>query len=188
MKAVITAILTDPEARAGDDPSAAVSATFGHLREPVLFMANMLRGLNATLTATSRHRHRCHQHGREPVQPPSVFSYFSPQNRGPGSARLPNFRSTRRRPRRIARTWSTPRSYGALDKGTKVNLTPFIGEAGEHRESARLHQLHFPASQHVARIDAGRPPMRSTRRPLPRPRRRRRSIRALTSGEYQIIQ
>ncbi len=51
---MITAILTDPEARAGDDPTASsTNATFGHLREPVLFMPNLLRGLNATLTANS---------------------------------------------------------------------------------------------------------------------------------------
>ena len=47
MQAVITAILTDPEARAADDPNAPANPNFGHLREPVLFMANMLRGLNA---------------------------------------------------------------------------------------------------------------------------------------------
>src|SRR5213076_77163 len=44
MKAVITAILLDPEAR-GDvktDPN------YGHLREPVLWIADMLRTFNAT--------------------------------------------------------------------------------------------------------------------------------------------
>ena len=49
MAAVITAILSDPEARAGDEASAAPNSSFGHLREPVLFMANLLRGLDATL-------------------------------------------------------------------------------------------------------------------------------------------
>ena len=45
MKAVITAILTDKEARAGDtDPS----APGGHLREPVLWLTNMIRGLGFT--------------------------------------------------------------------------------------------------------------------------------------------
>jgi uncharacterized protein (DUF1800 family) len=45
MKAVITAILTDKEARAGDtDPT----APGGHLREPVLWLTNMIRGLGFT--------------------------------------------------------------------------------------------------------------------------------------------
>ena len=48
LQAVITAILLDPEARAGDNPNATVSSNYGHLREPILFMANILRGLNAT--------------------------------------------------------------------------------------------------------------------------------------------
>ena len=38
MKAVITAILTDSEARAGDQPGATTAANFGHLREPILFL------------------------------------------------------------------------------------------------------------------------------------------------------
>ena len=37
MKAVITAILMDPEARRGDDPATAVG-TDGHLQEPILYM------------------------------------------------------------------------------------------------------------------------------------------------------
>ena len=37
VKAVITAILLDPEARAGDYPGAPANPAFGHMREPVLF-------------------------------------------------------------------------------------------------------------------------------------------------------
>ena len=47
MKAVIAAILLDPEARRGDDPNTAV-ATDGHLREPILYIANLLRAFGAT--------------------------------------------------------------------------------------------------------------------------------------------
>ena len=45
MKAVITAILTDADARAGD-----TSPNFdgGHLREPMLYMTNVMRGLGFT--------------------------------------------------------------------------------------------------------------------------------------------
>ena len=47
MQAVIRAILTDTEARAGD-----TNASFdgGHLREPVLFITAMMRGLGFTNT------------------------------------------------------------------------------------------------------------------------------------------
>ncbi len=50
MKAVITAILMDPEARRGDDPSTAV-ATDGHLQEPILYMVGLLRAFGATTAA-----------------------------------------------------------------------------------------------------------------------------------------
>jgi uncharacterized protein (DUF1800 family) len=59
MKAVLTAIVMDPEARAGDtqtgdeaDTSPAIP-TGGHLREPLLWTTNVLRGLNAGPISTS---------------------------------------------------------------------------------------------------------------------------------------
>ena len=45
MKAVITAILTDADARAGDTSS---NFDGGHLREPMLYMTNVMRGLGFT--------------------------------------------------------------------------------------------------------------------------------------------
>ena len=68
LQAVITAILTDAEARAGDDRAIAPStANFGHLREPILFMANLLRGLNATARRDQRDFQQRNQHGRGSV-------------------------------------------------------------------------------------------------------------------------
>ncbi len=46
MKAVITAILLDPEARRGDDPTTA-NAVDGHLQEPILYIAGLLRAFGA---------------------------------------------------------------------------------------------------------------------------------------------
>src|SRR5260221_10014316 len=45
MKAVITAILKDPEARAADSDPAAEE---GHLREPILYFTGILRALQFT--------------------------------------------------------------------------------------------------------------------------------------------
>ncbi len=47
MQAVVQAILLDPEARAGD---ANPSYDGGHLREPMLYMTNVMRGLGFTFT------------------------------------------------------------------------------------------------------------------------------------------
>ncbi len=51
LKAVIHAILTDSEARAGDVND--TNETFGHMREPVLLVLNLLRGLNGSVSSTS---------------------------------------------------------------------------------------------------------------------------------------
>ena len=87
MKAVITSILLDPEAR-GDvktDPN------YGHLREPVLLLTNLLRMFNATsdgvlLTNVSGAGSFTTALGQDVFNPPTVFSYF-PANYGlPGTS------------------------------------------------------------------------------------------------------
>src|SRR5438552_3431757 len=77
MQEVVKAILLDPEAR-GDvktDPN------YGHLREPVLLMTNMLRWFNATsdgvlVTTVSGAGSFSTTLGQDVFNPPTVFSYF----------------------------------------------------------------------------------------------------------------
>jgi uncharacterized protein (DUF1800 family) len=75
MKAVITAILLDPEAR-GDfktDPN------YGHLREPVLLMTHLLRTFNAVtdgVLVTNSPNSYSNDMGQNIFNPPTVFSYF----------------------------------------------------------------------------------------------------------------
>src|SRR5665213_2306196 len=129
MKAVVTAILTDSEARAGDDAAAPVNASFGHMREPVLFMANALRGLNATLGAQSAIYNQATQMGQQLFYPPSVFSYFSPQFRTSGGSLAPEFQlySTQTAANRADIVHSIV--YGTLDKSTAIDLAPFVHKA-----------------------------------------------------------
>ncbi len=86
MKAVIRAILTDTEARAGD-----TNAAFdgGHLREPILFLTAMVRGLgfintdvNGSYFSLSGQSSRLNQ---EPYRANSVFNFFPPSYIIPGS-------------------------------------------------------------------------------------------------------
>jgi uncharacterized protein (DUF1800 family) len=77
MKAVITAILLDPEAR-GD---AKTDPNYGHLREPVLLLTNLLRMFNATsdgvlVTNVSGAGSFTNALGQDVFNPPTVFSYF----------------------------------------------------------------------------------------------------------------
>ncbi len=80
MKAVITAILTDTEARAGD-----TNASFdgGHLREPVLFLTAMMRGLGFTNTDANGSYFslsgQAAKLGEEPYHANSVFNFFAPE-------------------------------------------------------------------------------------------------------------
>ncbi len=90
MKAVLTAIFLDSEARAGDaqtgdqaDTSPAVDG--GHLREPMLFVPNLMRGLNATpINAADAYPYLnlaaggLAGLGQQPLYQASVFNYFPP--------------------------------------------------------------------------------------------------------------
>src|SRR6266545_80919 len=84
MKAVITAILLDPESR-GD---AKTDPNFGRLREPVQLMTNLLRTFNATsdgvLVTASRGSFTVPL-GQDVFNPPTVFSYFPADFALPGT-------------------------------------------------------------------------------------------------------
>jgi uncharacterized protein (DUF1800 family) len=79
MKAVITAILTDQEARAGDTN---VSFDGGHLREPALFLTAMMRGLAFTNTdANGSYFSLSGQSSKlseEPYRANAVFNFYPP--------------------------------------------------------------------------------------------------------------
>ena len=73
MKAVISAILNDPEART----AAKGSASYGKLREPVLWMAAAARALN-TQTDGVFFGQQSGQLGQQLFYPASVFNYYPP--------------------------------------------------------------------------------------------------------------
>ncbi len=94
MKAVIGTILLDPEAR-GDvknDPN------YGHLREPVLFVTNLLRAFNATsdynLAGSWTTNSFLLDMGQDLFNPDTVFSYFPADFQLPGTSNFgPEFGS-----------------------------------------------------------------------------------------------
>lgn len=83
MKAVITAMLMDPEARAADTNP---SADGGHLREPILSIANALRALGFTPTdpnaaadyAYMSLSNYANNLSERPMRSGSVFNFFPP--------------------------------------------------------------------------------------------------------------
>jgi uncharacterized protein (DUF1800 family) len=92
MKAVITAILLDPEARANDTQTADALATSpvvdsGHLREPAIWIVNIARGLNAVSSNTDPSNlypfinvanGQLVTIGEPPFGAPTVFNFFPP--------------------------------------------------------------------------------------------------------------
>ena len=77
MKAVIRAILLDPEAR--DDAAAMSNTGFGHQREPLVRLANLYRAFNASaLSGKFIVNNLDFIFSQAPLYAPSVFNFFSP--------------------------------------------------------------------------------------------------------------
>jgi uncharacterized protein (DUF1800 family) len=78
MQALIAAVLLDPEARRGDDPTTE-NPVDGHLREPVLFVTNVLRAFHGTTDANNTLVYLALDMGGEFLfNSGSVFNFFSP--------------------------------------------------------------------------------------------------------------
>lgn len=83
LKAVVRAILLDPEA--ATDGLTTLAADQGHLREPVLFITTLLRGLGAASLPPDTNMPAFAQvMGQNLFYPPSVFNYFLPSYPVPG--------------------------------------------------------------------------------------------------------
>ncbi len=87
LRAVLRAILLDPEARAP-----AALATYGRLRAPAELLTRMLRGLGASvdpaLDPGTFLNGQSGDLGQTVSRPPSVFSYYPPDHPLPGSTSL----------------------------------------------------------------------------------------------------
>ncbi|AXC15936.1 hypothetical protein ACPOL_6724 [Acidisarcina polymorpha] len=86
MTAVLNAIFTDPEARAGDTDA---SADVGKLREPILWLTAVMRGLGVTNTDPNDYYDQLSTYlvplGERPFAASSVFNFFSPSYVIPGT-------------------------------------------------------------------------------------------------------
>ena len=187
MAAVLTAILRDPEARAGDDASAAPNPAFGHLREPVLFMANLLRGLNATLGSASAPYNQANLMGQDLFYEPSVFSYFSPLYRISGGQLAPEFQiySTQAASERADAVNTA--LYGKLDTSTSLDLLPFVSRGND--VSALLDYASYVFLHHnmpAALAEEASAAAAAATTPLARAQTVLYLV--LTSSDYQVIQ
>jgi uncharacterized protein (DUF1800 family) len=83
---VVKAILMDPEARAGDDPSKQI-ARVGKIKEPYLHFSNVMRALGCTATVASKNGggQILRVWTQDPYVAPNVFGYFAPNHKAPES-------------------------------------------------------------------------------------------------------
>lgn len=139
LKAVVRAILLDPEAR-GDQK---IEASYGRLKHPAQYIANVLRAFNAKSAdlATQSDGYLNPQAvlmGMDLFRPPSVFSYFSPSGTVPGGGgvRGPEFglmtTSTALRRANFINTMAFSRIAVGTNSpaGTSLDLAPLQALAG----------------------------------------------------------
>jgi uncharacterized protein (DUF1800 family) len=131
LKAVVTAVLMDTEARRGDDPTQ-VQPNDGHLKEPLLHIMNMLRATNATTDGGNNLQYYASNMGQNPFFPGSVFNFYPPdyviqdtQLLGP-EFKLLNTSTT------IARiNFVNDLIYGNVGSTTTIDLSQYIALAGD---------------------------------------------------------
>ncbi len=125
LKAVVTAILMDAEARRGDDPTGAQPSD-GKLKEPVLFITNLLRAMNAVSDGASL-ADRADDMKQPPFFSPTVFNFYHPDHQIPGTTLVgPEFEifdtSTD-----IARiNFVNTLVYGSVSGSTVVDISGYI--------------------------------------------------------------
>ena len=132
MQALITAILLDPEARANDN-GGDDQPTDGHLQEPALFIAGMVRAFGGTMSNQNYFGWDLVNMSQDIYNPPSVFNYYAPTFVPPGSTVLgPEFQiftpdAALWRANMVGNfffSYSNPvLNYGP---GTGIDLTPFV--------------------------------------------------------------
>jgi len=130
LKAVVSAILLDPEARRGDEPTQ-VQSSDGHLREPLLHMIMSMRAVSAITDGAHLNVYAANMR-QEPFKSPSVFNFYPPNYQIPGTTLLgPEFdilNSTTT----IARVnFINDLIYGSVGPGTTTDISPYVAAAGD---------------------------------------------------------
>ena len=165
----------------------APAPAFGHLREPVLFLANLLRGLNATVTASNTINNQANNMGQNLFEAASVFSYFSPQFRLPAGPPAPEFQIHTTQTAATRANAVNTALYGKLDSTTTLNLAPFqqygnnVSSLVDYISYVFLHHSMSAELQQAAAAAASAQTSAAAR------------VQAalyvvLTSSEYQVVQ
>ena len=139
MKAVITAILLDPEARRGDDPTTA-NAVDGHLQEPILYIAGLLRAFGAVSDGSNLSGQGSSM-SENALFSASVFNFFSPNFVIPGTSLYgPEFQILTTATSLNRANFVNTFVFGSLGSGTTVSFASYGTQASN--PSALLDSLN----------------------------------------------
>lgn len=137
MQAVIAAILLDPEARRGDSTST-TNATDGHLREPILFITNILRAFGATSDGLAP-ANSASSMSEAVMDSPSVFNFFPPGYNIPGTSLLgPEFDLQTTATTLVRANFVNSFVYGSIGSGTTVDFTAYANLAANPNATGQL--------------------------------------------------
>jgi len=116
---VVTAILTDPEARAGDVPGNAAKA-FGRIKEPLLLTLNVIRGLGCKGAVRNSYDSRSvwQNQQQNALNAYSVFNFYPPNHRTQGTNVLAPEQKLLNSSEFASRMWS---NSGGMQSETTLN-------------------------------------------------------------------
>ncbi len=137
MQAVIAAILLDSEARRGDS-TATANPGDGHLREPMLYIANILRAFGAT-TDGAAPANVASSMSQAVLDSPSVFNFYPPDYNIPGTNLLgPEFDLETTATTLVRANFVNSFVYGSIGTGTTVSFTTYANLAANPNASGQL--------------------------------------------------
>jgi hypothetical protein len=194
---VAKAILLDPEAR-GDSKDPGSSPNYGKLREPVLFMTNILRTLNATSDGILNNPGGgigTADMSEDLFNAPSVFNYFPPTARVPGENAVgPEFAifsslTSLRRANFVNQVIFSTISPALPDRplGTSIDLSPFDSLAANPDQLLdTLNNLLLHGSMSAAMRQNIKTAVTAVAATNPRLRVRTAVYLIATSSQYQV--
>jgi uncharacterized protein (DUF1800 family) len=193
LSAVVRAILTDGEAR-GDTPA---TNTFGHLREPALFITSTLRSLGGKSDAVLL-RSASSAMGQPIFSPETVFNFYPPSYQIPGTQTLgPEF-GIENAATALARAnfintvimqggaAADPTVSGST--GTRIDLTSLAGAANNSALVTQLNQtlMHGSLSSAASNIILTAVNSAAANSTNPLAAAQAASYMILTSAQYQV--
>lgn len=145
---VMKAILTDPEARAGDDPTQQI-ARVGKIKEPFLHFTNVMRGLGCTSYVLSKQGNgQILQAWTQNIYAaPNVFGYFAPNYKAPESLtpapeqKLLKADEIRRRVSGVAYELQVPSNF--TNAGCEIDLFVKAAEKSDEALIALISERFF---------------------------------------------